>query len=260
MGPNVKNSYTKTIKLKNKAAKENGYKDLSQAWIEKYEDKNFEKNYDKLYETIRPLYDQLHAYKNHNAKLIPAHIIGNIYAETWENIYDISSENFYTSIGLYKMMPTFWKKSMFVKPNKTQVIFHAFSINLYNGYDFRIKMCTEVNQEYFYAIYHEMGHIEYQMAYKKQPLIFNEAPNPGFHEAIGDTIYLSVQTPKHLKKINLIENDFMSYEQEINYLMLIALQKIAFLPYPYLIDKWRWNVFRGNINASNYNHEYWKMR
>ncbi|CAF0781835.1 unnamed protein product, partial [Brachionus calyciflorus] len=302
MGPNVKNKFTKTVKLKNKAAKENGYKDLSEAWIEEYEDKNFEKNYDELYEKIRPLYEQLHAYvrrklkafygykypKTHNPKLIPAHILGNIHAQTWENIFDIlipfsnfkpiniskslqennytvesmfkSSENFYTSIGLYRMTPTFWKKSMFVKPNDTQVICHGFSIDFFNGYDFRIKMCTEVNEEYFYTIYHEMGHTEYHMAYKKQPPIFNDAPNPGFHEAIGDTIYLSVQTPKYLKKINLIQNDSMSYEQEINYLMMIALQKIAFLPYGYLIDKWRWNVFRGNINESNYNDKFWEMR
>ena len=144
-------------------------------------------------------------------------------------------------------------------------------------------MCTTITGKHFNTIHHEMGHIEYYMAYKDQPAIFKTGANSAFHEAIGDTISLSVQTKKHLKAINMVDDDsltegfylFLFYslilfmyfyrhlytiEQHINYLMEIALQKVVFLPFAYLMDNWRWNVFRGNINESNYNEKWWEMR
>ena len=121
-------------------------------------------------------------------------------------------------------------------------------------------MCTKINDEDFYVVHHEMGHIEYYMAYKDQPAVFRSGANSAFHEAIGDTIALSVMTPKHLKAVNILDDDSTTYEQDINFLMSMALKKIAFLPFGYLMDKWRWNVFRGKINETNYNEKWWQMR
>ena len=121
-------------------------------------------------------------------------------------------------------------------------------------------MCTEVNKDDFYTVHHEMGHIEYFMAYKDQPPKFRSGANSAFHEAIGDTIALSVLTPTHFKAIGLLDSDRTSYEQDINFLMEMALTKFVFLPFGYLMDKWRWNVFRGVINESNYNIKWWEMR
>ena len=144
-------------------------------------------------------------------------------------------------------------------------------------------MCTSINSENFYTIHHEMGHIEYFMAYSSQPTIFKNGANSAFHEAIGDTIGLSVMTPKHLTRVGLLDSDETTYslfiaklifhfvfqlnickinpkkEQDINNLMKMALSKVAFLPFGYLMDKWRWNVFRGSITDANYNQEWWKM-
>lgn len=121
-------------------------------------------------------------------------------------------------------------------------------------------MCTNVNAEDFVTIHHEMGHIQYFLQYKDQPVIFREGANPGFHEAIGDTIALSVDTPKHMHKIGLFEEYKDDYENSINSLMSIALSKVAFLPYGLLLDKWRWDVFKGKVSMDNWNSHYWKYR
>ncbi|RNA19074.1 angiotensin-converting enzyme [Brachionus plicatilis] len=301
-GPKMRQIFAQLVDMRNKAARENGYKDLSEKWIEDFEDEHFESNYDSLYEQIRPLYEQLHSYvrrklknfygskypQNLNPNLIPAHLLGNMWAQSWDNIFDLvvpypnvnqlnltkilkeknytiknifeQSEQFFKSLGLFKMTKSFWSKSLFEKPSDRTVQCHPAAFDFYNGYDFRIKMCTSVNEDYFYIAHHEMGHIQYYMAYKNQPFMFRAGANSAFHEAIGDTISLSVQTIKHLNKINLIDFESLSKEQEINFLMMVALKKIAFLPFGYLIDKWRWELFRGNINESNYNLKWWEMR
>ena len=158
------------------------------------------------------------------------------------------------------MTPTFWAYSLIEKPSDRQVLCHASACDFYNDYDFRIKMCTSVNEEDFYTVHHEMGHVEYFMAYSHQPPIFKNGANSAFHEAIGDTISLSVMTPKHFAAIGVIDENYMTYKQDINFLMGIALKKIAFLPFGYLMDKWRWDVFRGLIDNSNYNQKWWEMR
>jgi len=210
-----------------------------------------------------------------------------MWAQSWDNIYDIlkpypnveepnlderlvqkgytptkifkEAEKFFLSMGLIPMTRNFWNHSMIEKPKDRAAECHASATNFYNSFDFRIKMCTSVNAEDFFTVHHEMGHVEYYMSYKDQPTIFRSGANSAFHEAIGDTIALSVFTRKHMKQLGLIDDESMSYESSINFLMHLALKKIAFLPYGYLIDKWRWNVFRGVITRDNYNKYWWKM-
>lgn len=121
-------------------------------------------------------------------------------------------------------------------------------------------MCTEVTFEYFTTIHHEMGHIEYFQQYKDQPITFRDGANPGFHEAIGDTIALSVSTPKHLQRIGLLLNYEEDEQSSLNALMDMALQKIAFLPFGLLVDKWRWDVFSGEVEEANWNEHWWALR
>ncbi|KAF2367890.1 Peptidase M2 peptidyl-dipeptidase A, partial [Trinorchestia longiramus] len=239
-----------------------------------------------------------------------------MWGQSWENIYDLVApfdnaklidlsptlednidnvtemfryaENFFTSLDLYKMTDDFWDKSMFVEPENATAVCHAsawdfLSVNeagpIKEG-DFRIKMCTDRNQEDFITIHHEMGHIEYQMAYSQvseddptlRPLIFRDGANP------GDTIALSVSTASHLEGLqnDIIARQPMSsvqktdsttevpevdpYERDINQLMRTALEKIAFIPYAYILDKFRWDVFAGEYGADEYNYQWWKLR
>lgn len=121
-------------------------------------------------------------------------------------------------------------------------------------------MCTRVNQEDFITIHHEMGHIQYFILYKDQPITFRAGANPGFHEAVGDTIALSVSTPKHLKQIGLIKEYENSQEASLNALMDMALERVAFLPFGLLIDKWRWDVFDGSKSLDEWNSHWWDLR
>lgn len=82
----------------------------------------------------------------------------------------------------------------------------------------------------------------------------------GFHEAIGDVIALSVNTPKHLNTIGILPNITYSKEIDLNYLFHVALDKIVFLPFGYLMDLWRWKVFKKEISEDKYNCEWWKLR
>ncbi|XP_054751271.2 angiotensin-converting enzyme-like [Lytechinus pictus] len=300
VGPKIGKLYPTYVELKNEAANSGGYDTYTDVLLEKYEDPTFEEEVDELWQEVKPMYLQLHSYvrrklagKYGDDKVdvrapIPAHLLGNMWAQQWNNIYDIVepfpnkgtidvtdkmkeegwtvlkmfqvANRFFKSLGLYEMPPTFWTKSMFEKPKDREVVCHGSAHDFAEYRDVRIKMCTEVNMEDLNTVHHEMGHCEYYLQYNKQPEILRGGANPGFHEAVGDTIALSVVTPDYLNQIGLLDSNKIDKSQEINYLMEVALNKIAFLPFGLLIDKWRWQVFRGEITPEEYNDKWWQLR
>ncbi|KAK3105656.1 hypothetical protein FSP39_002751 [Pinctada imbricata] len=179
---------------------------------------------------------------------------------TPRRMYEMSEE-FFVSMGFSNMTKEFWENSMLEQPDDgRKVVCHASAWDLYTGTDFRIKMCTNVNMNDLVVVHHEMGHIVYDMEYAHQPVSFMNSANNGFHEAIGDLIALSVVTPIHLHKIGLLDKVVDNQETDINFLMKMALEKIAFLPFGYLIDQWRWSVFRGDTTEDQYNKHWWDLR
>jgi peptidyl-dipeptidase A len=297
-GIKIRPLFIKYVAKENQIAREYGFKDMSEVWIDELETPNLENVCDDLLNQMKPLYQQLHAYVRRKLRLfygdnivkgpfIPAQLLGNLWDQDWSNIYDIVTpypqqksynlteilirrnftalrifklaEDFFLSIGLYPMTPQFWKYSMIVKPQDRKVLCHGSAWDFYNGRDFRIKMCTQPNEESFYTVHHEMGHIEYFMSYAHQPVVFRDGANSALHEAIGDTIALSVDSETHLKKIGLLSDFKSTNESNINFLMKMALSKIAFMPFGYLLDKYRWNVFRGNITDKDYNKKWWEF-
>ncbi|XP_063259700.1 angiotensin-converting enzyme [Prinia subflava] len=300
-GKKMRNNYKRYVELSNKAAVLNGYKDNGAYWRSLYETPTFEEDLERLYLQLQPLYLNLHAYvrralyKKYGAEHInlkgpiPAHLLGNMWAQSWSNIFDLvipfpdatkvdatpamkkqgwtpkkmfeESDRFFTSLGLIPMPQEFWDKSMIEKPSDgREVVCHASAWDFYNRKDFRIKQCTVVNMDDLITVHHEMGHVQYFLQYKDQPVSFRDGANPGFHEAVGDVMALSVSTPKHLHSINLLDQVMENEESDINYLMSIALDKIAFLPFGYLMDQWRWKVFDGRIKENEYNKEWWNLR
>jgi len=258
---------------------------------------DFTKELDRLWTQVRPLYLKLHAYVRMKLREkygdvvpangpLPAHLLGNIWAQDWSNVYplvkpanadkgyDLTSilkarktspvdmvktgERFYTSIGFPSLPKTFWDRSMLVKPRDREVVCHASAWDVDNVEDLRIKMCIQPTDEDFNTIHHELGHNFYQRAYKDLPVIFRDSANDGFHEAIGDTIALSV-TPEYLVKIGLLDKAPDS-SRDIGLLLHKALEKIAFLPFGLLIDQWRWKVFSGEIKPEDYNKAWWDLR
>nr|XP_011423379.2 uncharacterized protein LOC105325490 isoform X2 [Crassostrea gigas] len=301
-GKKMKEKYAEFVELSNQGIKELdlGYKDTGDYWRVAYESETFREDLEQLLEKLKPLYQELHTYvrkklrnlygdKNFpNSGHIPAHLLGNMWAQEWQNMYDLlipfksktnvditpalksnnytalrmfrTAEEFFTSLGLKEMPQTFWDKSMIVKPEGRDVVCHASAWDFYNQRDFRIKMCTDVTMEDLITIHHEMGHIQYYLQYKDLPVAFRRGANPGFHEAIGDTMALSVSTPKHLHKIGFLKNLTNDKESDLNFLMKMALEKIAFLPFGYLIDQWRWSVFSGETPKDRYNQKWWELR
>jgi peptidyl-dipeptidase A len=221
-------------------------------------------------------------------KPIPAQLLGNMWAQQWNKIYpDIlkpyprasietadarlkaqkwdagrmahSAESFYTSLGFPQLPKTFWERSMFARPRDREVVCHASAWDLATTGDVRIKACLKPTEEDLFTIYHELGHVYYFLSYANQPYLFRDGANDGFHEAIGDTVNLSV-TPAYLAKIGLVRAVTPSHEALINEQMKMALEKIAFLPFGRLIDQWRWRVFSGEITPENYNSSWWELR
>jgi len=165
-----------------------------------------------------------------------------------------TGEAFFTSLGLAPLPETFWQRSQITRPRDREVVCHASAWNVDNKEDLRIKMCTQINAEDFSTVHHELGHNFYQRAYKDQDLLFKNGANDGFHEAIGDFVALSI-TPEYLKQLGLIDK-VPAASADIGLLMDRALEKVAFLPFAIKVDKWRWQVFRGETSPAQYNQAW----
>ena len=220
---------------------------------------------------------------------IRADLLGNMWAQEWGNIYEIvapkgagdlgfdtgqllvahgydalkmvhTGVNFYSSLGFAEPAPTFWERSQFVKPRDREVICHASAWDIDQKEDVRIKMCIKVNGDDFVTIHHELGHNYYQRAYNKLPYLYLNGANDGFHEAIGDTIALSI-TPQYLVQIGLLDAARVpAADKDIGLLLKQAMDKVAFLPFGLLVDKWRWGVFAGTIKPAKYNAAWTDLR
>jgi peptidyl-dipeptidase A len=166
-------------------------------------------------------------------------------------------EGFFTSLGFAPLPGTFWERSLFTKPRDREVVCHASAWDIDNFDDVRLKMCIQITGEDFVTVHHELGHNFYQRAYRNQPFLFKNGANDGFHEAIGDTIALSI-TPEYLKQVGLLQT--VPQTDDTGYLLREALDKVAFLPFALLIDQWRWRVFSGEIKPADYNAAWWQMR
>jgi peptidyl-dipeptidase A len=300
IGAPMRERYIRQVQLSNQGAREMGFADVGAMWRSGYDMQpdQFSKELDRLWEQVRPLYVSLHAYvrwklaEKYGKDLvredepIPAHLLGNMWAQEWNYIYPLMSppnagsqpdvgaalraknvdakgmaryaEGFFTSLGFEPLPATFWERSLFVKPRDREVVCHASSWDIDFKDDLRIKACLEATAEDFTTAHHELGHNFYQRAYNGLSPLFQNGANDGFHEAIGDTIALSV-TPEYLKQIGLIDT-VPPPSADIGLLLNRALDKVAFLPFGLVVDEWRWKVFSGEIKPADYNKSWWELR
>ncbi len=300
VGRPMRKDFTRFVELSNQGARELGFKDTGALWRSKYDmpADDFAREVDRLWEQVRPLYVQLHAYVRWKLRdkygpqavpasgPIPADLLGNLWAQSWDNVYPLVApadadpgydltgilkrrntdalgmvhygEHFFTSLGFAPLPQSFWERSMFTKPRDRDVVCHASAWHVDFDQDLRVKMCIDITSDYFQTVHHELGHTFYQRAYRLQPYLFRDGANDGFHEAIGDTIALSI-TPQYLVKLGFI-NQAPDPSKDIGLLMQKALEKVAFLPFGLLIDQWRWKVFSGEITPAQYNQSWWALR
>lgn len=296
----MKSLYARQVELANEGARELGFDNLGSMWRSAYdmEPDAFAAEIDRVWQQIQPLYEALHCHVR--AKLgefygtelvpqdgpIPAHLLGNMWAQSWVNIHDLvgpptestgydltailqdkgfdpvrmvkTGEAFFSSLGFDQLPETFWQRSLFVKPADRDVVCHASAWDIDEKEDLRIKMCIKVNDVDFRTIHHELGHNYYQRAYKQQSYLYRNSANDGFHEAVGDTLSLST-TPNYLVQIGLLEQE-PEAAGDIELLMKKALEKIAFTPFGLMVDQWRWKVFAGEVGPEGYNELWWQLR
>lgn len=338
VGKPMKQDYARLAQLMDEGAVELGYKDAGELWRAGYDmtPEQFSAETERLWTQVQPLYEQLHCFVRDRLHqkygalvpqngLIPADLLGNMWAQDWSNIYDLVepykgagsldvdgalrqrhdaleqqkrdefetkfarehagrkptvqqldsveqqvdtqfakdtakvAEDFYTSIGFPALPASFWDKSMLTRPRDRDVVCHASAWDMNQAGDVRVKMCIKPDEESLETIHHEMGHIYYFLHYNQQPELYQSGAHDGFHEAIGDTITLSI-TPQHLQKIGLVKDVKDDQKALINAQMKRALAKIAFLPFGKLIDQWRWQVFAGAAKPEGYNAAWWTLR
>jgi peptidyl-dipeptidase A len=297
----MRDKFERYVELANEGAGTLGYDNLGEMWRAGFDmsPAEFQAETGRLWEQVKPLYDELHCHvratlggvygedKVPQDEPIPAHLLGNMWAQGWASLFDLlepypgvsdldvdstlttkdyspqemvrSAENFYVSLGMPRLPDTFWERSQFSKPADREVVCHASAWGLDGGNDLRIKMCINQTYDELRVIYHELGHNYYQAAYKEQPPLFQDGAHGGFHEAIGDTVVLSM-TPGYLEEVGLISSAEQSQQAVINRQMQMALDSIAFLPFGKLIDEWRWAVFSGEVAPEDYNKAWWEMR
>ena len=296
----MRGDYARLVELANEGARDIGFQNAGELWRSGYDmsPEAFEQETERLWQAVKPLYDDLHCYvrgrlsRVYPKKMpadgtIPAHLLGNMWAQEWNNIYELVepfpgrvnlnvnaalraqkydptkmtklAENFFVSLGLKPLPQTFWQRSMFEKPRDRAVVCHASAWDVDYSGDLRIKMCIEPTEESLVTLHHELGHLYYFQAYDHLPILFQAGANDGFHEAIGDAIALSI-TPAYLKEVGLLRKVPGDKAALLNVQMKSALEKIAFLPFGKLIDQWRWDVFAGKVTPENYNAAWWALR
>ena len=301
VAPPMKPLYTRFAELGNQGAKEMGVSDMGALWRSGYDmpPDEFVTEMDRLWGQVNPLYEQLHCAvraelveqygpeKVSPTGPIPAHLLGNMWAQSWAGLYpemipypdqpslDVTAslvdqgydavrmvqlaEGFFTSLGLKPLPQTFWERSMLTRPEGKEVVCHASAWDLSFEGDVRIKMCTRPTMDDLITVHHELGHDYYYLYYYDKPVLFQQGAHDGFHEAIGDTLVLSV-TPSYLKQVGLLSEVSDSPEAVINDQLLTALDRVAFLPFGLLMDRWRWGVFSGETSPDEYNASWWALR
>ena len=305
IGKPMKPMYMRMVEIGNQGSVDLGYEGLSDLWFSKYDmpADDFLDDTDRVWNDVKPLYDALHCHVR--AKLnehygdevisktgpLPVHMLGNMWGQSWSNIYDLVyeekpdskyidvtkiidekslseiemveyAEDFFISMGFKPLPETFWERSLFVKPRDRSVVCHASAWNLDPANnDLRIKMCIEKNEEDFITIHHELGHIFYYQAYNHIPTVFQAGANDGFHEAFGDLLTLSI-TPDYLVDIGFISKDDAKEAKQdpIALLMKQALDGVVIIPWALMLDKWRSGVFNGEIDERNLNSSWWSLR
>ena len=302
VSPPMKADYARMVDIINEGSNELGFPDAGNLWRAGYDmpADEFAEEADRLWGQVKPLYDQLHCYvrselnEEYGNEVVPldkpirADLLGNMWAQSWGNIYDMvqpegveagvdmtaliekagwdekkmveTGEQFFTSLGFAPLPETFWKRSLFLKPADRDVVCHASAWDIDNKDDIRIKMCIKKDGEDFVTIHHELGHNFYQRAYKNKSIFYKDGANDGFHEAIGDMIALSI-TPDYLVKVGLLDKkDLPSENADLDMLMRQAMDKVAFLPFGLMVDQWRWKVLSGEYTPAQYNSGWWDLR
>lgn len=231
VGPPNRNNFMRYVDLVNQAAHIHGFRDAGEQMRAVYDDPDMFFTVQDLWTKIQPLYRQLFTFVRKGLVRyygesvvrkdgpIPAHLLGNMWAQNWKNILDIvkyrhsetpdvtgemikqgytplrifqQAEEFFTSLGLPAMSPEFWRNSILQGTNEANGKCAASAWDFCNNIDFRVKQCTQISIEDFINTHQELAHIQYYMHYTNQPFVYRDGPNPAFHNSIGKILLYKI--------------------------------------------------------------------
>lgn len=296
----ARRSYNSFVDLANQAARTSNFKHKGNLNLVEYGGESFRVQLEEAWEQLEPLYRQLHAYVRRKLREVygprvvrergplPAHLLGNLWGQSWPLPYllprldipplDVTPEmkrqgytprtmfqiadNFFASLGLERAPASFWRNSLLQEPDDGRAMVCSPSTwDFCDTEDFRVKQCTEISQDDFISAHHEMAHLQYSRSYRHQPYLYRNGANPGFQEAVGLAVGLSVATPRHLRRMGLLRaGQEPSYPAQINTLMHLALRQLPFMPYARVLDIWRDGVFNGTFSRKDWNCAWWDLR
>lgn len=282
----------------NTGARNDGFDNIGDVWKRDMElGEDVEALMKRLMGEIQPMYNLLHAFTRSvlqkkgllsHGQSLPAHILGwnsnwfdlfkdivepEIFRESPWNMDEALKasgwgtkevlqriEDFYTSVGLGRMTNTFWNKSKI--GNSVLASCHGTAADMFSRDDFRMIVCGAKSWYDFYVIVHEMGHVEQYMLAKDQLAVFR-AGNSVVQETVGDSIFLAMMTPMHLNRLRLIDdaklypsdrNDF-----DLHQLMTIAYMKLPEIPFGFVFEKLRYDLFAERVSIEHSNDYFWEL-
>ncbi|KAK0396922.1 hypothetical protein QR680_001913 [Steinernema hermaphroditum] len=223
---------------------------------------------------------------------IPAHMLKSVSADNWSGLYQetkpfeeneghaeeilgsfhrlnytsktmfIQAYRYFKYLGFGKLPTSFWKNSVFTRSwSKDMLCNPPAAYDMRDGNDFRVKACSQLGETDFKLAHKLMAQVFYQYQYKKQPLPFRESANPSVQTAIANAFGILSTNYDYLKSADLLADDTVKGEAvRINNLYREALIDFVKLPFDVVADKWRFEVFEGKINSSNWNSEWWKLK
>ena len=251
--------------LRNATAREMGYPDFFAYRISNYgmTPDEMMQTLDRLLEEVRPLFDALSCWTRHELAQryrhrgevpaqIPAHWIGNRWAQSWPGLVDgvdmdalvsdkepewivQQAERFYVSMGFPELPQAFWDGSdLYPVPEgeERDKNDHASAWHVDLETDVRSLMSVEANWRWFGTTHHELGHIYYYLAYSNPdvPPLLREGANRAYHEAMGNLIELASGQAPYLQEVGLMAED--DQPDQIQALLDRALTgPIVFLPF-----------------------------
>ncbi|KAK7866075.1 hypothetical protein R5R35_013573 [Gryllus longicercus] len=292
-GPPARPLYRRLVPLLNSGARRAGYADAGALWRAELETPGLRAQARRLLARVQPLFALLHAVVR--ARLpqrypgccpphapLPAHLLGDLWAQDWSSLWRLlapaapdltaalrgaglsvrgmaeRAEDVFRSLGLPRLPPAFWRRSQLRADAPAGC--HGTAANMFRPGDYRIRFCAEVDENDFYVIHHELGHIQYYMAYRNQPVIFQDGANSAFQEAVGDAVTLGVWTPQHLLRLGLVNDSVSPEVLGAQLLVRQALRQLPQLTFALALEEWRWGVFAGEVPPDRYNGAWWALR
>ncbi|HVH66623.1 MAG TPA: M2 family metallopeptidase [Gemmatimonadales bacterium] len=301
IGVPMRDRYARFVADANAGARAMGFANAGAMWRAGYDmpPDSFVVVVDKLWQEVRPLYLQLHAYVRRRlvgrygaqvvtpGGMLPVHLVGNMWGQDWSNIADVVVPSGVAGSGVDL---TAILKARNVAPLDMVRTGERFYVSL--GFDSlpatfwerslfvrpkdRDVVChasawyiddpTDLRIKMCIAANaDEFRTIHHELGHDYYFRAYKDQPflyQAGANDGFHEAIGDAIAlsiTPRYLKEIGLLDSEPSAAGDTLD-LLRLALDHVAFLPFGITIDKWRWEVFAGKVTPDQYTKRWWELR